>query len=177
MSKGAWVTNTGKIEFSADDGSSNQFEVNPSGAAVLGNFTVYNGTKNAAQVTRDGIRATPAYETAENYVGDIGESKTEDNKTVRVGIDPLVFDLINTDKPYQVFLTAYSNANFWVSERGKDYFIVSSNSPNSSFGWELKGKRRGYEGQRLVDTGKTYEDLETMEGLKKNDNQNVQSNS
>jgi hypothetical protein len=177
MSKGAWVTNTGKIEFSADDGSSNQFEVNPSGAAVLGNFTVYNGTKNAAQITRDGIRATPAYETAENYVGDIGENKTGDNKTVRVDIDPLVFDLINTDKPYQVFLTAYSNANFWVSERGKDYFIVSSDSPNSSFGWELKGKRRGYESQRLVDTGKTYEDLKKMEGLIPNDNQNVQSNS
>lgn len=176
ISTGAWITNDGKIELSADD-TNNQLEVNPNGAAVLGNFTVYNGTKNAAQITRDGIRATPAYETAENYVGDIGESKTEDNKTVRVDIDPLVFDLINTDKPYQVFLTAYSNANFWVSERGKDYFIVSSDSPNSSFGWELKGKRRGYESQRLVDTGKTYEDLKKMEGLIPNDNQNVQSKS
>lgn len=177
ISNGAWIMNNGKIQLSANGGASNQIEVNPSGAAVLGNFTVYNGTKNAAQITRDGIRATPAYETAENYVGDIGESKTGDNKTVRVDIDPLVFDLINTDKPYQVFLTAYSDAHLWVSERGKDYFIVSSDIPDSSFGWELKGKRRGYESQRLVDTGKTYEDLEKMEGLNPNGNQNVQSNS
>lgn len=177
VSKGAWITNNGKIEFSANDGNGNQFEVNSSGAAVLGNFTVFNGTKNAAQITRDGIRATPAYETTENYVGDIGESKTRDNKTVRVDIDPLVFDLINTDKPYQVFLTAYSDAHLWVSERSKDYFIVSSDKPDATFGWELKGKRRGYENQRLVDTGKTYEDLKKMEGLIPNDDQNVQSNS
>ncbi len=96
---------------------------------------------------------------------------------MRVDVDPLVFDLINTDKPYQVFLTAYSDAQFWISERGKDYFIVSSNSPDSSFGWELKGKRRGFEDQRLVDTKDTYEDLEKMEGLIQNGNQNVQSNS
>lgn len=177
ISNGAWIINNGKIELSANNGAINQLEVNPNGAAVLGNFTVYNGTKNAAQITRDGIRATPAYETAENYVGDIGESKTGDNKTVRVDIDPLVFDLINTDKPYQVFLTAYRDAHLWVSERGKDYFIVSSDIPDSSFGWELKGKRRGYESQRLVDTGKTYEDLKEMEGLITNGNQNVQSNS
>lgn len=144
---------------------------------MWGDFNLYNGSKNAVQVTRDGVRATPAYELAENYVGDIGESKTGDDKTVRVDIDPLVFDLINTDKSYQVFLTAYSDAHFWVSERGKDYFIVSSDSPDSAFGWELKGKRRGFEDQRLVDTKDTYEDLEKMEGLIPNDNQNVQSNS
>lgn len=177
ISTGAWITNNGKIELSANAGDGNQFNVYPDHVDVLGNFNVYNGSKNAVQVTRDGIRATPAYELAENYVGDIGEEKTGDDKTVRVGIDPLVFDLINTDKPYQVFLTAYSDANFWVSERGNDYFIVSSDSPDSAFGWELKGKRRGFEDQRLVDTKDTYEDLEKMEGLIPNGNKNVQSNS
>ena len=155
----------------------NRVVANSAGVKMWGDFYVYNGSKNAAQVTRDGVRATPAYELAENYVGDIGESKTGNGKTVRVDIDPLVFDLINTDKPYQVFLTAYSDAHFWVSERGKDYFIVSSDSPDSSFGWELKGKRRGFEDQRLVDTKDTYKDLEKMEGLIPNGNQNVQSDS
>lgn len=155
----------------------NRVVANSAGVKMWGDFYVYNGSKNAAQVTRDGVRATPAYELAENYVGDIGESKTGNDKTVRVDIDPLVFDLINTDKPYQVFLTAYSDAHFWVSERGKDYFIVSSDSPDSSFGWELKGKRRGFEDQRLVDTKDTYKDLEKMEGLIPNGDQNVQSNS
>lgn len=171
-----WITHPSEVDLSAD-AKYTQFRVRKDDIRVFGNFTVYNGSKNAAQVTRDGIRSTPAYELTENYVGDIGESKTGDDKTVRVDIDPLVFDLINTDKPYQVFLTAYSDAHFWVSERGKDYFIVSSDSPNSSFGWELKGKRRGFEDQRLVDTKDTYKDLEKMEGLKPNGNQNVQSDS
>ncbi|WP_045136422.1 phage tail protein [Lacticaseibacillus paracasei] len=161
------------------DGSTfrNRIVASSAGVKMWGDFHLYNGSKNAVQLTRDGFRATPAYELAENYVGDIGENKTGDDKTVRVDIDPLVFDLINTDKPYQVFLTAYSDAHFWVSERGKDYFIVSSDSPDSSFGWELKGKRRGFEDQRLVDTKDTYKDLEKMEGLIPHGNQNVQSNS
>lgn len=172
-----WITHPSRIVLSANAGAGNQFNVYPEHVDILGNFNVYNGSKNAVQVTRDGFRATPAYELAENYVGDIGESKTGDDKAVRVDIDPLVFDLINTDKPYQVFLTAYSDAHLWVSERGKDYFIVSSDRPDSAFGWELKGKRRGFEDQRLVDTKDTYEDLEKMEGLIPNGNQNVQSNS
>jgi hypothetical protein len=176
-----WVTAADMVSlgsFNPADGTTTEyFRVTSSETDVWGNFNVYNGSKNAVQVTRDGLRATPAYELAENYVGDIGESKTGEDKTVRVDIDPLIFDLINTDKPYQVFLTAYSDARFWVSERGKDYFIVSSDSPDSAFGWELKGKRRGFEDQRLVDTKDTYEDLEKMEGLIPNGNQNVQSNS
>ncbi|GAN36480.1 putative uncharacterized protein [Lacticaseibacillus paracasei NRIC 1917] len=131
-----------------------------------GNFIVYNGSKNAAQMTRDGFRATPAYEMAENFVGDVGEAQTDADQKALVEIDPLVFDLINTEKPYQVFLAAYDDTHFWVSERGADYFIVSSNVPKANFGWELKGKRRGYEDQRLVETEKNYQDLEEMEGHK-----------
>lgn len=176
-----WLSSLEKVNIGATDPSTGfvhpHLAVTSSETDVWGNFNVYNGSKNAVQVTRDGIRATPAYELAENYVGDIGEGKTDDDKTVRVDIDPLVFDLINTDEPYQVFLTAYSDAHFWVSERGKDYFVVSSDRPGSSFGWELKGKRRGFEDQRLVETKDTYKDLEKMEGLIPNGNQNVQSNS
>jgi len=177
ISTGAWIQNNGKIELSANDGAGNQFEVNPSGAAVLGNFTVYNGTKNAAQITRDGIRATPAYETAENYVGDIGENKTGQDNTVTIDIDPLVYDMVNTEMDYQVFITPYNAAHVWVSQRDDMSFVVESDTPNAPFGWELKAHRRGYESQRLVDTGKTYEDLKKMEGMIPNGDQNVQSNS
>lgn len=172
ISEGAWITNNGKIEFSAneDSGKNNQFEVNPSGAAVLGNFTVFNGTKNAAQITRDGIRATPAYETAENYVGDIGENKTEQDNTVTIDIDPLVYDMVNTEMGYQVFVTPYSATHVWVSQRDDMSFVVESDTPNVPFGWELKAHRRGYESQRLVDTGKNYNDLKKMEGLIQNGN-------
>lgn len=177
INTGAWISNKGNIQLSANNGTSNQLEVNPNGAAVLGNFTVYNGTKNAAQITRDGIRATPAYETAENYVGDIGESKTGQDNTVTIDIDPLVYDMVNTEMGYQVFITPYSAARVWVSQRDDMSFVVESDTPNTPFGWELKAHRRGYESQRLVDTGKNYEDLKKMEGLITNGNQNVQSNS
>lgn len=176
ISKGARIANNGAIELSANK-KGNQLEVNHNGVAVTGDFTVYKGTKNAASVTRDGIRATPAYETAENYVGDIGESKTGDDNIVQVSIDPLIYDIGNTEMGYQVFITPYADARFWVSEREDLSFTVNSDTPNAPFAWELKAHRRGSENRRLVDTGKTYEDLEKMEGLITNGNQNVQSNS
>ena len=90
-----------------------------------------------------------------------------------IDIDPLVYDMVNTEMGYQVFVTPYADARFWVSEREDLSFTVHSDKPGASFGWELKAHRRGYESQRLVDTGKTYEDLEKMEGLITNGNQNV----
>lgn len=174
---GAYITNNGNIQLSANNGAGNQLEVNPSGAAVLGNFTVYNGTKNAASVTRDGVRATPAYEMAESWFGDMGESTTDENCENIVPIDPIFSDIVNTSIKYQVFLQSYSKAHVWIEMRNEDEFIVKSDEPNANFAWELKAHRRGYESQRLVDTGKTYEDLEKMEGLTQNGNQNVQSNS
>lgn len=177
ISGGAWIQNNGVIELSANDGASNQLEIEPTSTAVFGDFTVYNGTKNAAQITRDGIRATPAYETAENYVGDIGENKTGQDNTVTIDIDPLLYDMVNTEMGYQVFVTPYSAARVWVSQRNDMSFVVESDTPNAPFGWELKAHRRGYESQRLVDTGKTYEDLKKMEGLITNGDTNVQSNS
>lgn len=165
VGEGAWIVNNGKIEFSANDGSgtTNQFEVNPNGANVLGDFTVYNGTKNAAQVTRDGFRATPAYETAENYVGDIGEAQTGQDNTVEIDIDPLVYDMVNTEMGYQVFVTPYSAAHVWISQRDDMSFVVESDTPNAPFGWELKAHRRGYESDRLVKTDMEYSKLEEWE--------------
>jgi len=95
---------------------------------------------------------------------------------VTIDIDPLVYDMVNTEMGYQVFVTPYSAARVWVSQRNDMSFVVESDTPNTPFGWELKAHRRGYESQRLVDTGKTYEDLEEMEGLITNGDTNVQSN-
>ena len=160
---GAWITNNGKIEFSANDGSGNQLEVNSSGAAVLGNFTVYNGTKNAASVTRDGVRATPAYEMAESWFGDMGESITDGNCEIIVPIDPLFSDIVNTSIKYQVFLQSYSKAHVWVETRNEDGFAVKSDEPNANFAWELKAKRRGYEDERLVKTDMTLDEVKKIE--------------
>lgn len=161
----AWITADHNLEFSANSGSSNQFEVNGNGAAVLGDFTVYNGTKNAASVTRDGVRLTPAYETAENYVGDIGESQTGEDKTVVVPIETLFGDIADTSQPYQVFLQSYSDASVWVSQRDENSFTITSNKAGAPFGWEIKCHRRGMPG-RLIDSGKNYAELKEIEGVK-----------
>lgn len=160
-SNGAWVINDGNLEFSANSGSGNQFEVNGNGAAVLGDFTVYNGSKNAASVTRDGVRLTPAYETAENYVGDIGESRTGEDETVVVPIEVLFGDIADTSQPYQVFLQSYSDAHVWVSKRDEDSFTVASDTAGAPFGWEIKCHRRGMPG-RLIDSGKSYDEFKKI---------------
>lgn len=153
----------------SSDAKNGQLVVNPDKVNVLGNFNVYNGAKNAVQMTRDGARATPAYEMAENYVGDLGEAKTGDDNTVKVAIDPLMYDLGNTEMGYQVFITPYADARFWVSDREDLSFTVHSDQPGAAFGWEVKIHRRGFEKQRLVDQGNSYEEIEKMEGVNASD--------
>lgn len=107
------------------------------------------GAKNAIHVTRDGVRATPAYETAESYLGDIGTGETDENCQSIIVIDDIFFDTVNTSFEYQVFVSPYSRSHVWVSAREENYFVVESNNPGAKFAWEIKAKRRGYEKDRL----------------------------
>ncbi|MCH4169480.1 MAG: phage tail protein [Streptococcaceae bacterium] len=120
------------------------------GDALFWNNMGVMGTKNAVHVTRDGLRATPAYETAESYLGDIGSNYTRENCEVWVPIDELFSDTVNTDIAYHVFLQAYDDARFWVAEFKPDKFLIKSDKPMARFAWEIKAKRRGYENDRLV---------------------------
>lgn len=115
---------------------------------VSGNFTV-NGSKNAIVPTSRGMAAINAYETTEYYFGDIGESATNSNGEITVMIDPFFLETVNTIVPYQVFLTAYSNANVWIASRSANCFVVKSSKPNIHFAWEIKAKRKGYENDRM----------------------------
>lgn len=130
--------------------------------SVLGDLKVV-GAKNAIHVTRDGIRATPAYETAESYLGDIGTSKTSKSKKIKIPIETLFGDTVNTNEyEYQVFLQSYEEGHVWVSERNPTYFVVKSILPYTRFAWEIKAKRRGYEKDRLEEQKYTNEDIERM---------------
>lgn len=117
---------------------------------IFGTLNVSNGQKNSLVKTSQGWTAIHAYETAEYYFGDIGENNTGANNKVIVGIDQLFGQTINTDVQYQVFVTPYSNAHVWVSQRLKDRFVVESDQPNAEFGWELKARRKGFEHTRLT---------------------------
>ena len=134
------------------------------GMTYIGSGLSVSGSKHAIHITRDGMRATPAYEMAESYLGDMGEDVTGLDGSVDIMIDTLFFDTINTDYTYHVFLQAHSNNKVWVEKRNAKSFVVKSDAPNVSFSWEMKAKRRGYEKDRLVrDDNFTYEDIQTMQ--------------
>ena len=132
-----------------DNGNNIQLVTGGGGSVIVNsNFNV-TGNKNAIVNTSQGYVAISAYETAEYYFGDIGESNTGKTGKVTIGIDKVFNETVNTDITYQVFLTSYSNARLWVSERDNNRFIVQSDVPNAEFGWEIKAKRKGYEDNRL----------------------------
>lgn len=121
---------------------------NGQGVNVTGDFHV-TGSKNSIINTKQGYLAINAYETAEYFFGDIGESNTGSTSQVVVGIDRIFNDLVNTNIQYQVFVTPYTDARIWVEKRYNNRFVVKSDKPNAEFGWELKAKRKGYESNRL----------------------------
>ncbi|WP_424349585.1 gp58-like family protein [Latilactobacillus sp. 5-91] len=136
----------------------------PNGVGISGNAFFWGnldvmGKKNAVHVTSKGVVETPAYETAESYLGDIGEGITDEYGSALIHIDDLFNQIINTDHDYQVFISSYSNATIWVEERNATSFEVHSNIPNAKFAWEIKAKRRGYETDRLVKSEMKYEQL------------------
>lgn len=115
---------------------------------VSGNLSV-GGTKNAIHETSYGIRATPAYELAESYLGDIGRSNTSEGKSVWIPIEKIFKEIINSKTSYEVFLQPYGNGKVWVSEFQEDGFTVCSDVENLEFAWEIKAKRKNYEQDRL----------------------------
>ena len=115
--------------------------------AALGNLTV-SGSKNCVQETENfGKRLINAYETCDYYFGDIGESQTINGEMI-IWIDDIFKEIISTEVDYQVFITKYGRGDIWVEERTQDYFVVKSEN-DINFGWEIKGKRKGYEKYRL----------------------------
>lgn len=107
------------------------------------------GNKNSVVQTSQGWTKINAYETAEYYFGDLGTTNTGANSLVRIDIDPIFKETVNTNVKYQVFLTSYGPGYAWVSERTENYFVIESNTPNLEVGYEIKAKRKGYEGVRL----------------------------
>lgn len=118
------------------------------GLTVQGRLGV-QGAKNSIVDTSQGKTAINAYETAEYYFGDIAKTNTGESKRIKIMIDPLFLETINTDIDYHVFVSSYNNGYAWVSEMAKDYFVIESNVPNLSVSYEIKAKRKQYENVRL----------------------------
>lgn len=99
--------------------------------------------------TSQGEKAINAYETAEYYFGDISKANTGTSKRIKILIDPLFLETINTSIDYHVFVSSYGDGYAWISEMKEDYFVIESNVPNLPVSYEIKAKRKQYENVRL----------------------------
>ena len=113
------------------------------------NLTV-NGTKNRAVKTKNyGTRLLNAVESADAIFTDIGETTIGENGEVRVDIDPIFLETIETKtQKYQVFLTLYGDGKAYVSERNIDHFIIKGTA-GLDIGFEIKAKQKDYSTTRL----------------------------
>lgn len=106
-----------------DNGNQINFNFGGDGCGFNVNGPLHvSGSKNSVVQTSQGWLAINAYETAEYYFGDIGESNTGNQKKVTIGIDKIFNETVNTDVQYQVFVTPYSNAHVWVEQRYHNRF-------------------------------------------------------
>lgn len=117
------------------------------GELRCGDFKTY-GTKNAYVQTSIGYLGINAYETAECYFGDIGETILDDDGYSYVYIDSIFKETISNTHNYQVFLSVYGEGVANVIERTVNYFVIKG-TPKLEVGYEIKGKRKGYEDYRL----------------------------
>lgn len=106
------------------------------------------GSKNCLQETNNyGSRLINAYETAEYYFGDLGFGRINEDGECYIEIDDIFLECVNINLAYHVFTQIY-NGKITSIERYRTYFIVKG-EPGTSFSWELKAKRKGYEINRL----------------------------
>ena len=150
------VGNALKLCYKKNDGKYyNAITVQEGGTDLYGVTTIYSdltvkGTKNRAVDTENyGTRLLNAYETAECLFGDVGEANTGEKGKVRIDLDPIFLETVNTKLPYHVFLSKYGKGDVWVSERAETYFIVESENPNLEFSFEIKAKQIDYTENRL----------------------------
>lgn len=132
---------SGAMSVSLPGISSSDFSTRVSGSFSVGGF------KNCVIDTEEyGELFFSAYETAEIYLGDIGEAEIINNECV-IQLDERLLACVNTEMPYQVFLQKYGPGDIWVEQRNIDNFVVKGD--NIRFCWEVKAKRKTGENIRF----------------------------
>lgn len=133
-----------------NDGANNNCSVDIWGDVTCKQNLTVNGTKNRAVKTDSyGTRLLNAYETAECYFGDIGKATTGEECKVKINLDPIFLETVDTSQDYHVFLSKYGRGDIWVSELHETYFVVESENSNIKFSFEIKAKQRDYATTRL----------------------------
>lgn len=121
--------------------------IDGNGLIVQGDLRV-TGSKNCLQKTTNyGDRLINAYETTENFYGDLGFGKINENRECVIYIDDIFQECVNTNVDYHVFTQAYYGTIDTI-ERHSTYFIVKG-AVGTEFSWEIKAKRINNENTRL----------------------------
>ena len=119
-------------------------DCSPNGNTYIGgNLQVY-GTKTRVVNTDYGRATLQAYETTESLFGEVGQGEISEDGSIRIYISEVFKETITARLAYHVFLTSYSSAQVYCSERTEDYFIING-TPGTQFSFEIKAKQRGYE--------------------------------
>lgn len=110
------------------------------------------GTKNRLVKTQNyGNRLMNAIESTYAVFEDFGTAITNEKGYCAVDLDPIFLETVNTDYPYQCFLTPFSDdfsARINISYKGKTAFSVIG-TPNTVFDWRIVARQRGYENTRM----------------------------
>lgn len=138
-------SHTGSVLLSILAGRSNPIELN-NNTQVNGRLYVDGPITSTNKTDAFNTRLTTAYESTESYASDIGSGIVKDGECI-VWIDDIFKECVNTKIEYHIFTQVY-NGDITKIERFEDYFIVYGED-GTEFSWELKGKRIGYENNRL----------------------------
>lgn len=110
------------------------------------------GTKNRLVKTQNyGNRLMNAIESTYAVFEDFGTAITDEKGYCSIELDPIFLETVNTDYPYQCFLTPFSDdlsARINISYKGKTAFSVIG-TPNTVFDWRIVARQRGYENTRM----------------------------
>ena len=123
---------------------------------VNGNFTV-SGTKNCIQSTKHyGDVLFYSTEDTESYLTETCtevmtvEATAEGTFERVILIEPVVKECINTEIDYIVDIHKVGWGDYRIKEQTRDYFILESDRADFTFKYTIKGKRIGFEDDRLV---------------------------
>ena len=129
---------------------------------VIGNF-IATGTKSALVETASyGKRQLYAVESPENWFEDFGGAQLTQGRAI-VKLDPVFAETVSTEHEYHVFLTPKGDCQgLYVASQSANAFEVRElrhGKGSVTFDYRVVAKRKGYEGERLVelnDGGNTH---------------------
>lgn len=121
------------------------------GMTINGDFSVIGKKNNIVQTENYSRRLFYATEDCESYFTHTSAniSRVGIDKTVRIDIEDIFKECVNTDIDYNVEIFKVGWGDYRIKEQTKDYFIVESDRDDFEFKYRISAKRRGYENVRL----------------------------